>query len=458
MPGTPMEVGTQTRNRAYSHSFYFLMSNKLIEKYDSIRNRTKPDHLKYRYKGLKKLILKFVKHYTTATYDELLKKFKQFSPQKVDFSITELELEGFIRWLIFKLSKSNNRITFNEFYCRKNDEAFGKSKLESSETLKKTTLQSNKHLYDAVDEILQYKSFKTRKNELENYELKDLLEYQTFKERLEKHKFVSFDDNNVRMFCKYRTMENCRLRRSEKLSGPCRNVHLKRIIQKQTDINVGDCSFLNACFHSSICKFVHYEINKNYKDYTPPKGKFPSMPVLTLDVPQVKLYPPQWVRCDLRYFDVGILGKFDIIMADPAWDIHMELPYGTMSDVEMMNLPVHQLQDEGFIFLWVTGRAMELGRECLKRWGYERCDEIIWVKVNQLQRLIRTGRTGHWLNHGKEHCLVGKKGQPTGYNQFIDCDVIVCEVRDTSHKPDEIYALIERMWPNSRKIGAIISN
>ena len=44
---------------------------------------------------------------------------------------------------------------------------------------------------------------------------------------------------------------------------------------------------------------------------------------------------------------------------------------------------------------------MELGRECLKLWGYERVDEIIWVKTNQLQRIIRTGRTGHWLNHGK---------------------------------------------------------
>lgn len=38
--------------------------------------------------------------------------------------------------------------------------------------------------------------------------------------------------------------------------------------------------------------------------------------------------------------------------------------------------------------------------------SYAGCDELIWVKTNQLQRLIRTGRTGHWLNHGKEHCLV----------------------------------------------------
>ncbi|XP_018327838.1 N6-adenosine-methyltransferase MT-A70-like protein isoform X2 [Agrilus planipennis] len=144
--------------------------------------------------------------------------------------------------------------------------------------------------------------------------------------------------------------------------------------------------------------------------------------------------------------------KFAVIMADPPWDIHMELPYGTMSDDEMRQLGIPQLQDEGLIFLWVTGRAMELGRECLKLWGYERVDEIIWVKTNQLQRIIRTGRTGHWLNHGKEHCLVGMKGNPQNLNRGLDSDVIVAEVRATSHKPDEIYGMIERLSPGTRKI------
>lgn len=44
---------------------------------------------------------------------------------------------------------------------------------------------------------------------------------------------------------------------------------------------------------------------------------------------------------------------------------------------------------------------MELGRECLLKWGYKRIDEIVWIKTNQLQRLIITGKTGHWLNHSK---------------------------------------------------------
>lgn len=44
-------------------------------------------------------------------------------------------------------------------------------------------------------------------------------------------------------------------------------------------------------------------------------------------------------------------------MADPPWDIHMELPYGTMSDDEMRQLGIPALQDDGVIFLWVTGRS-----------------------------------------------------------------------------------------------------
>lgn len=68
--------------------------------------------------------------------------------------------------------------------------------------------------------------------------------------------------------------------------------------------------------------------------------------------------------------------------------------------------------------------------------------------------MSRTGRTGHWLNHGKEHCLVGVKGNPDPalFNLGIDCDVLVAEVRATSHKPDEIYGLIERLSPGTRKV------
>ena len=86
---------------------------------------------------------------------------------------------------------------------------------------------------------------------------------------------------------------------------------------------------------------------------------------------------------------------------------------------------------------------------------------------------------------------VGVKGNPQGFNRGLDCDVIVAEVnsyifchiyyiydfyslkkgylryepdsvsslhfkrfqvRSTSHKPDEIYGMIERLSPGTRKI------
>nr|BAN64336.1 MT-A70 family protein [Babesia bovis] len=87
----------------------------------------------------------------------------------------------------------------------------------------------------------------------------------------------------------------------------------------------------------------------------------------------------------------------------------------------------------------------------METWGYRQLDEIVWVKTNQLQRIIRTGRTGHWINHSKEHCLIGIKGNPV-INRFVDCDVLVSEVRETSRKPDEIYGLIERVAPGSLKL------
>ncbi|XP_023175747.2 N6-adenosine-methyltransferase MT-A70-like protein isoform X2 [Drosophila hydei] len=236
-------------------------------------------------------------------------------------------------------------------------------------------------------------------------------------------------------------------------SDKCTKLHFKKIIQSHTDESLGDCSFLNTCFHMATCKYVHYEVDTlphiNTNKPTDVKTKLSMKRSIDSSC---TLYPPQWIQCDLRFLDMTVLGKFAVVMADPPWDIHMELPYGTMSDDEMRALGIPALQEEGLIFLWVTGRAMELGRDCLKLWGYERVDELIWVKTNQLQRIIRTGRTGHWLNHGKEHCLVGMKGNPTNLNRGLDCDVIVAEVRATSHKPDEIYGIIERLSPGTRKI------
>ncbi|XP_068611889.1 N6-adenosine-methyltransferase subunit METTL3 [Brachionichthys hirsutus] len=312
------------------------------------------------------------------------------------------------------------------------------------------------HVDMEIESLLNQQSTKEQQSKKVSREILELLNASTAKEQSIVEKFRSHGRAQVQEFCDHGTKEDCV--RSEDTVQPCTKLHFRRIINKHTDESLGDCSFLNTCFHMDTCKYVHYEIDSPPEAEGGLLGLQAGTTELGLhddgdaDSNVGKLFPSQWVCCDIRFLDVSILGKFAVVMADPPWDIHMELPYGTLTDDEMRKLNIPVLQDDGFLFLWVTGRAMELGRECLSLWGYERVDEIIWVKTNQLQRIIRTGRTGHWLNHGKEHCLVGVKGNPQGFNRGLDCDVIVAEVRSTSHKPDEIYGMIERLSPGTRKI------
>jgi len=309
---------------------------------------------------------------------------------------------------------------------------------------------------DDLESLLSAKTAKEQDSTRISDEVQELLTAVSTKEQSLAERFRSIGGPQVREFCPHATREEC-LRHKEFTA--CKKLHFRKIFKPHTDESLGDCSFLNTCFHMDTCKYVHYEIdyrdtNKNDKKrdrIMREEGGRELTPKLT-DELDLKMLPPQWINCDIRYLDFSTLGKFSVIMADPPWDIHMELPYGTMQDQEMRAMRIQDLTDHGLMFLWVTGRAMELGRELFKYWGYKRCDELIWVKTNQLQRLIRTGRTGHWINHGKEHCLIGIKGNPKNINRRLDCDVLVAEVRDTSHKPDEIYGIIERLSPGTRKL------
>jgi len=247
--------------------------------------------------------------------------------------------------------------------------------------------------------LLQAQSAKEKADQLHRDEIRELLGKPTAKEQVLIDSFRSQTGSGVKEFCSHSTKHECmKFNESQEL---CSKLHFAKILQPHTDESLGDCSFLNTCFHMDTCKYIHYEVDA--EDIKKQRSQRSSLDTLessdlkhrksisVLADSDMTLVPPQWVQCDLRSLDLSVLGKFSVVMADPPWDIHMELPYGTMSDDEMRKLPVQKLQDEGLIFLWVTGRAMELGRECLKIWGYERVDELIWVKTNQLQRIIRTG-------------------------------------------------------------------
>lgn len=307
---------------------------------------------------------------------------------------------------------------------------------------------------DTVEDLLKAPTARQRQRIDAGEELRILLAEPTARQAETARKFMN-KSQHMAQFCPHGSRADCR--RAYGCSAACKKIHFKKIIKPWTDESLGDCSYLDTCRHIDKCKYVHYalDLTVDQAQYLDERGVqnrgTDTKRINELAMKGMEL-PPQWIHADLKRFPLNLFnGLISVVMADPPWDIHMELPYGTLTDDEVRNLKIGDIHKDGMIFLWVTGRAMELARDCFRIWGYKRIEEIVWVKTNQLQRIIRTGRTGHWINHSKEHCLVGIKGNPK-INRNLDCDVIVSEVRETSRKPDEIYNLIERMFPNCMKL------
>ena len=56
----------------------------------------------------------------------------------------------------------------------------------------------------------------------------------------------------VREFCEWVTKQECK-RIGVKL-GSCKKLHFRKLLHSHTDVTLGDCSFLNTCFHMDTCK------------------------------------------------------------------------------------------------------------------------------------------------------------------------------------------------------------
>ena len=105
------------------------------------------------------------------------------------------------------------------------------------------------------------------------------------------------------------------------------------------------CTFNGCCNWRNLHKVT--DIRKSHQGFSRILNREPCV--------AQALPEPQWLNCDVRSFDMSVLGKFGVIMTDPPWEIHQDLPYGTMADNEMRKLDMGCLQDDGVIFVWVTG-------------------------------------------------------------------------------------------------------
>lgn len=137
--------------------------------------------------------------------------------------------------------------------------------------------------------------------------------------------------------------------------------------------------------------------------------------------------------------------RFRTVLADPPWDREQkggrgaEQHYPLMSLDRIKAMPVQDLAEpDAHLWLWVTNATLRDGYDVAEAWGFTVRSPLTWIK-------FRLG-LGMYLRNTTEHLLFATRGkapvqfraQPTWIN---------APVQEHSVKPDEQYAVIERVSP-----------
>lgn len=179
--------------------------------------------------------------------------------------------------------------------------------------------------------------------------------------------------------------------------------------------------------------------------------------------------PPMYLKTDLKTFDLKSLDvKFDVILIEPPLEEYFRGTSSTPGNFwnwdEILNLEIEAIANHrSFVFLWCgSSEGLDMGRNCLKKWGFRRCEDICWIRTNQ-------NAPGHSKIHQeskavfqrtKEHCLMGIKGtvRRSTDGDFIhanlDIDVIISEENEFGNveKPQEIFHIIEHFCLGRRRL------
>jgi N6-adenosine-specific RNA methylase IME4 len=115
-------------------------------------------------------------------------------------------------------------------------------------------------------------------------------------------------------------------------------------------------------------------------------------------------------------------------------------PYPAMSlkDGRALSIPPI-LAEDVVVWMWATNFHMRYAYELLDAWGLTATPTILtWVKD-------RMGR-GQILRDKTEHCIVATRGRPV-FNLTNETTELRAPRRENSRKPDEFYAMVERLCP-----------
>lgn len=178
--------------------------------------------------------------------------------------------------------------------------------------------------------------------------------------------------------------------------------------------------------------------------------------------------PPLYMKCDLSTFNLSHLGtKFDVIYLTPPLEEYKgrycgyDFTQQMLDFEEVMKLKIEDIAaTRSFVFVWVgSGEGLDAGRECLRKWGFRRCEDIVWIKTNKKQGISYLEPKSIFQST-KEHCLMGIKGtvkrnQDGNFiHSNVDLDVIVSEEKEYGDlsKPEELFRTMEHFCLGKRRL------
>ncbi|KAF8331940.1 MT-A70-domain-containing protein [Cantharellus anzutake] len=197
-----------------------------------------------------------------------------------------------------------------------------------------------------------------------------------------------------------------------------------------------------------------------------PERRFEEYPkqqrLLRLKQQQVAAHAHEPCYLPLSLISTLIPSKFDVILVDPPFS--STFTWDTLLDTDQFPIPL-LAAEPSFIFLWVgrgAGDGLERGRYALGKWGYRRCEDVVWIKTNKTSN-AGSGTdppTTSLFTRTKQHCLIGIKGtvRRSTDSWFVHCnvdtDVMIWEgdPTDPTRKPPETYTLIENFCLGLRRL------
>lgn len=146
-------------------------------------------------------------------------------------------------------------------------------------------------------------------------------------------------------------------------------------------------------------------------------------------------------------------GVYDVIYADPPWQYSNVLwpgaaedHYPTISIEKLCDMKI-PAADNAVLFLWVTNPFLRDAFQVIDAWGFEYKTNIVWVKT-----ALQKPGIGFWLRGRHELLFICGRGVfvPNQVGQEPIGSVISADVGEHSKKPDIVYGIIEKMYPEGK--------